>query len=210
MMNTVLETPSSKRDSNWENNFLNAFVEADLYLRSDEPFQGPDGFSYMDVSTTDEGYQKLKLEDFISWCAHAGVGIVVNLKSNKTPDYVFNYGMIWNYLLRRKFLNPDIEDLDHGSEAILVHKIVEGFLPKYVRENISEFLTLNKINEVKIGLISRGDNTPYELLWHFSDNKALSEKDSKTLLESIAWFLPLDYRVALTVADDPGLHLEEL
>lgn len=208
-MNQLLETPSSKRDSDWEKSFLKSFIEADLYLRSDEPFQGPDGFSYMDIST-EEGPQKLKVQDFLSWCSHAGVGLVVNLKSNKTPDYVFNYGMLWNYLLRQSFLNLESSDESQESNKILVHKILEGYLPQYVRENMKEFLVANKIEGAKIGLISRGDKTAYELLWFFPNNMDLNEKDQKTLLESLAWFLPLDYRVALALEDDPTLHLEEL
>jgi len=206
----ILSTPTSKRNTDWEKSFLKTFPTFDLYLKSDEPFQGPDAFSYMDV-TTEKTPQKIKLEDFLAWCGHAGVGIVLNLKSNKTPDYVFNYGMIWNYLLRKTFINSDskktnIEDV----KTLLVHKILEGYLPQYVRQNISDFLVANKIEGAKIGLISKGDNTPYEILWYFPKNQDLSEEDEKTLLESISWFLPLDYNVAMVMKDDPSLHLENL
>ena len=205
----LIETPSAKRDSAWEQSFLNSFSESELYLRSDEPFLGPDGFSYMDVSTS-EGAHKLKLEDFMSWCGHAGVGLVVNLKANKTPDYVFSYGMVWNYLLRQTFLNEEPEQSSPESDTLMVHKILEGYLPQYVRENIKDFLVSNKIEDTKIGLVSRGDKTAYEILWYFPKNKDLSENDQKALLESIAWFLPLDYKMALALQDDPSLHLENL
>lgn len=210
-MQEILKTPSSKRNSDWEESFLKAFPGSKIYLRSDEPFLGPDGFSYMDVTSEPSG-PLIKLDDFLSWCAHAGVGLVLNLKSNKTPDYVFNYGMIWNYVLRAKFLNPGLESPEEIKEnqTFFVHKILEGYLPQYVRENIKDFLALNKISDAKLTLISKGDNTPYELLWYFSNDIDLSEADQKTLLESIAWFLPLDYKVAMASNEDPSLHLEPL
>ena len=208
-MNQLLKTPLSKRHSDWEQSFLRAFTESDLYLRSDEPFQGPDGFSYMDISTEQDA-QKINIQDFLSWCGQAGVGLVLNLKFNKTPEYVFTYGMLWNYLLRQSFLNIESSKKPKESHPVLVHKILEAYLPRYVRENIKEFLTSNQIEGVKIGLISRGDKTTYELLWYFSNNTDLIEKDQKTLLESLAWFLPLDYKVALIREDDPTLHLKEL
>ncbi len=218
-MSEILKTPSPKRNLEWEESFLKSFAASEVFLRSDAPFMGPDGFSYMDV-TTDKGEQKLKLEDFLAWCAHSGVGLVLNLQKNKTPDYVFNYGMLWNYLLRGSFVNKrntkesDNKNLDPSkigsSTTLLVHKILEGYLPQYVRENLKEFLLSNKINNTKIGLVSKGDQTDYELLFYFSASLKLSEKDSKTLLESLSWFLPLDYNVAVALKDDKSLHLEDL
>ena len=208
----VLKTPSPKRNLEWEDEFLESFASTELFLRSDAPFMGPDGFSYMDV-TSHEGEKKLKLDDFLAWCAHSGVGLVLNLQKNKTPDYVFNYGMLWNYLLRGSFINKKEKDSNSDNEPsdkLLVHKILEGYLPQYVRENINEFLVSNKINDTKIGLVSKGDQTDYELLFYFSKSLKLTDKDSKTLLESISWFLPLDYNVAMALKDDKSLHLEDL
>lgn len=211
-LNKLCEIKQSVRDSKWEEDFLKAFSTSEVFLKSEEPFVGPDGFSYMEMSTT-EG-ETVYLDDFLSWCSEAGVGIVLNLKKNQTPDYVFNYGMIWNYTLRGVFLNPEPNDNSQTpipkKGEVLVHKIVEGYLPQYVRENIKEFLALNKILECKIGLVSQGEGSSYEILWYIPKGKDWSDKDQKSLMEALSWFLPLDYKVAWAKTDDKSLYLEEL
>lgn len=211
-LSKLCEIKQSVRDAEWEEAFLKAFSHSEVYLKSDEPFIGPDGFSYMEMSTT-EG-ETIDKNDFLSWCTNAGVGMVLNLKKNQTPDYVFNYGMIWNYILRGVFLNnePEKEQPTKNTESrkVFVHKIVEGYLPQYVRENIREFLALNKISECKIGLVSYGEGTSYEILWYIPKGKNWSEKDQKSLMEALSWFLPLNYKVAWAKTDDKSLHLEPL
>ena len=124
--------------------------------------------------------------------------------------------MIWNYTLRGVFLNPEPKAEKEQSskknkdDKILVHKIVEGYLPQSARENIREFLTLNKISECKIGLVSHGEGTDYEILWYIPKGKNWSEKDQKSLLEALSWFLPLNYNVAWAKTDDKALHLEPI
>jgi len=209
-LNKLCDIKQNGRDSEWEKAFLKAFSSSEVFLKNEEPFQGPDGFSYMELSTA-EG-EKVDKKDFLPWCAHAGVGLVVNLKKNQTPDYVFNYGMVWNYLLRGIFLNDESDNSKESLKGskVLVHKIMEGYLPQYARENIRDFLALNKIFNCKIGLISRGEGTSYEILWYVPEGENWSDKDQKTLMEALSWFLPLNYQVGWVKTNDKSLHLEEL
>ncbi len=192
-LKTICEMPVSKRDLSWERKLFSAVADFPIYLAEETPFQGPDGLSYMHVSS--EVGKEINKDDFFNWCLDSGVGVVLNLKEQKAPDFVFNYGMIWNFLMRGDFINEVPKDLKETDETY-VHEISEGYLPNPVRENIKEFLEDNKIELPQITLLSGGDQTAYELLWYFPSLQDAEEKDQMALLEALSWFLPLDYRIS--------------
>ncbi len=192
-LKTICEIPVSKRDVAWEEKLFNAIMDFPIFLAKDQPFQGPDGFSYMHISSK-TGAQ-INKDNFLKWCFESGVGLVLNLENKKTPDFVFNYGMVWNFLWRGVFINKVPADLKESNDTY-IHEISEGFLPKTVRKNIRIFLDTNKVNNAKLTLVSGGDKAPYEILWYFPELQKLEEKEQMALLKAISWFLPLDYRLA--------------
>jgi len=207
LLKELCDYPISRRNLNWEKSLSKGFLESEVFLVDDQPFQGPDGFSYMHISS--EKGSPVEKEDFLNWCFESGLGLVLNLKDKKAPDYVFNYGMVWNYLLRGKFMNEVPKMKEEGND-LFVHKISEGYLPKDVRKVIKNFLEMNKIENTKLSLVSGGDGTAYELMWHFPDFVAQTDADKTSLLESIAWFLPLDYRLAWADTQDTELKFQSL
>jgi hypothetical protein len=207
LLTELCDYPISRRDLSWEKSLSRGFLESEVFLVEDQPFQGPDGFSYMHISS--EKGSPVEKDDFLTWCFESGMGLVLNLKDKKAPDYVFNYGMVWNYLLRGKFIN-EVPKMKEEGDDLYVHKIEEGYLPKDVRKVIKSFLEMNKIDDVKISLVSGGDGTPYELMWLFPKLKVENETDKTSLLEAIAWFLPLDYRLAWADSEDTELKFQKL
>lgn len=199
----------SKRDHSWEESLLRALGQDPIYLVEEEPFQGPDGFSYMNISS-EEG-NLVNTKDFTEWSSEAGLGWVLNLKEGRAPDFVLNYGMIWNQQLRGEFVTEvKAADLKQSGD-IHIHKIAEGYLPAYVRENIKSFLMANQIEESYVTLVSQGDQSPYELLFYFPSLASQGEeKDKKNLLEAIAWFLPLHYNLAWAHEKNESFHFTSL
>lgn len=206
-LKTICEMPVSKRDLKWEHKLFSAVADFPIYLVGDKPFQGPDGLSYMNVSS--EAGTEINKDDFFSWCLDSGVGIVLNLKDEKAPDFVFNYGMVWNFLMRGDFVNEVPKDLKETDETY-VHEISEGYLPKEVRVNLRNFLEANKVVSPQLTLLSGGDQTAYELLWYFPELQEVEEKEQMALLEAISWFLPLDYRLAWADSLDEELQFRPL
>ncbi len=206
-LRTICEMPISKRDVKWEKKLFDAIAEFPIYLVEDQPFQGPDGFSYMHVSS--EAGTEINKDDFFKWCFESGVGLVLNLKEKKAPDFVFNYGMVWNFLWRGDFVNEVQSDLVESDDTY-VHELSEGFLPKEVRSVIRNFLEMNHMHEPKLTLVSGGDKTAYEILWYFKGLQDAEEKDQMALLEAISWFLPLDYRLAWAESMDSDLLFKDL
>lgn len=207
-LNQICSEPPSKRDADWERRLFESIQNSPLFLLEEEPFQGPDGFSYMNLSSK-EGTE-IQKEDFLNWSLHAGVGWVLNLKEAQAPDFVFNYGMVWNFLVRGTFVNEEKALPPESASPVLVHEIVSGYFPQEVRENMNNFLKANGIGEAEVTLISHGADTDYELLFYFPKDQGREEKDKKTLLEALSWFLPLNYNLAWAKARDPSLHFQKL
>jgi len=203
----LCDYPISRRDLNWEKSLSKGFLDSEVFLVEDQPFQGPDGFSYMHISS--HKGSPIEKDDFLTWCLESGLGLVLNLKDKKAPDYVFNYGMVWNYLLRGKFIN-EVPKMKEAGDDLYVHKISEGYLPKDARKVIKIFLEMNKVENAKISLVSGGDGTPYELMWHFPDLQVEDEAEKTSLLEAVAWFLPLDYRLAWADTPDAEFKFQNL
>jgi len=207
LLTELCDYPISRRDLTWEKSLSRGFFESDVFLVEDQPFQGPDGFSYMHISS--EKGTPVEKDDFLTWCFESGLGLVLNLKEKKAPDFVFNYGMVWNYLLRGKFIN-EVPKMKEDSEDLHVHKISEGYFPKEARAVIKNFLEMNKIENAKISLVSGGDGTAYELMWHFPKLIVEKESEKASLLEAISWFLPLDYRLAWADSEDSEFKFQNL
>ncbi|MCJ8278130.1 MAG: hypothetical protein HRT44_01130 [Bdellovibrionales bacterium] len=98
-MEELLQIPFEERDDQWEMNFFKELTtNCSFEFLSDSPIEGPDGMSYLAVKTVEEGEPSEKVFD---WLGEKGVGLAVN-PDKEQPDYVFSYGMIWNFLQQRK------------------------------------------------------------------------------------------------------------
>ena len=70
--------------------------------------------------------KQTKFDNSIEWLSDKGVGMVVN-PTKGVPDYVFTYGMLWNYRERAQF--QTISDAVHiqiialVSNTIVLHTI---------------------------------------------------------------------------------------
>ena len=131
-----LETPDKNRDNIWENEFLKLFSQVNIDLKYDIPKQGPDGMSYMLVSINKDSTEpSIKL---LNWAYDKGVGIVLN-PEKKFPDFIFTYGMIWNFKETNHFLSKFKEK---SRENII--------LPNYVKLILNNFLSIKKFTKLDL------------------------------------------------------------
>ena len=70
---------------------------------NEEPQNGPDGWPYLLVRTSAEAAEPFAR--VVEWLAGRGIGLVVN-PHKMVPDYVFTYGMLWNYIETGRFVLP--------------------------------------------------------------------------------------------------------
>jgi hypothetical protein len=180
-----------------DKDFLTNFINSSLNILDTMPQTGPDGWPYLLVETrTKEHESTTQLEDsrkVLNWLSDKGIGLVVNPK-NETPDYIFTYGMIWNFKERHEFYT------DRAVQNL--SEIDERFLPQYVRKILRTFFLDNGIKEMKILLLITEDKN-FDLCFSLESAGSPPENEHMDFLEAVSWFLPAHY--SLRLVSEEGL-----
>lgn len=189
-----------KRQRDWEEHFFLELSKSNISLMSEEPQMGPDGWPYILGKTTGtedtEPAQKV-----IQWAAHKGIGLVIN-PEKEYPDYVFTYGMLWNFRETGRFLSAQVPLPSSLSQLNLEKgEVWKGppspeFLPDYVRAILRDFFRDQGVLQPKILMIST-DQKNYDLAFSLESLGNPPEKEHQGVLEALSWFLPPHYSLAL-------------
>lgn len=205
-MKKILSVPDNERNWAWEEHFFKEFVRASVHLLHEAPQQGPDGWPYLLVQTTEsstETEEQEPVQKILDWLSSRGIGLAVN-PTNKYPDYVFSYGMIWHFKETGLFLRPSEGGSTANSEKIELNegqKIhagepTEQYLPLYARKILRDFFQQQGIPEPKVLLMST-DEKNYDLIFSIESLKSPPEIEHPGIAEAISWFLPPHYSIAI-------------
>ena len=199
MMEALLKVPVDQRDEGWEQEFFKLLPKTSFELLGDTPMEGPDGMPYLVVKTVEQGESGSQVLD---WLGEKGVGLVVNPKG-ETPDYVFSYGMIWNFLANGEFLTPmENSSLETGEmslkagEEMMAGTPNETYLPSHVRALFREFLGQQGVTKPRIVMLSQ-DSVNYDLCFSLESLGHPPEDEWQGILEGFSWFFPLHYSFSI-------------
>jgi hypothetical protein len=195
----LIQQPESLRDDRWESDFLTQFSQLKVQLDGEEARQGPDGWPYLFARTAPEAQEPVK--DVMQWLAGRGIGLVVNAHK-MLPDYIFPYGMVWNFVETGQFLLPETTaragDVVYSKDKNLIMGAPsEKYLPPYVRTVLKDFLATQGFTAPRVLVISTPDFQEVDLLVSVDSLLGLPQSQHKALAEMIAWFLPLHYTLVL-------------
>lgn len=190
-LKTLTEMPESQRQDQWEWQFLEQIVPAKVQIVHDEPRPGPDGFPYIHLRTDtgDEPFLKV-----VNWAASRGIGLVIN-PHKMMPDYVFTFGMLWNFVETGKFVaasDTPPTDLKIDSETIMGAP-TDAYLPPYVRSILKEFLAAQGFPSPRILVATSKDFKQTDLVFSVESLAAIEPQDHPVLAEAMGWFLPTHY-----------------
>lgn len=203
----LLAVEPANRDEAWESSFQEAFTQAKVKIDFPEPKEGPDHWPYLLVSTGPEADEPVV--SVLNWLSTRGIGLALNAQKS-APDYVFSYGMIWNFRERGQFLSPQESalenksqktpesgrfELKHGQE-VLTGSPSESYLPKYVRSVIKQFLMDQGVFTPKVLMVSV-DHKNYDLCFSIESLKSPPAHEHANIAEALSWFLPAHYTVSL-------------
>jgi len=208
LINELMAIPFAARDQQWRESFLSNLADAHLQYADPEVILGPDGFPYINVKTIEKNTDfkpfvlKNKMQNTI---LKQGFGIALNIH-NEQPDWIFSFGDLVNYSLNNEFYTDDsIFSTEPGNtvigqdEEILVGQPAETILPKEARMAIREFLEYNGLKNPKIMLIARNykseETVRQDLVFNIIPKQFATEKEYKTIMETISWFLPRHYSI---------------
>jgi hypothetical protein len=189
---SLIQLPESHRDDRWEAHFLDGLIPRKVDVEDAEPKAGPDGWPYLRIrAQAAEGGEPFAR--VVRWLAGRGIGLVVNAHK-MMPDYVFTYGMIWNFVETGRFVNPPVPEPEPSSEA----KMVAGaptakFLPPYVRGILREFLVNQGFPNPRVAVVTTADWRHSDLVFSTESLNGIVPSGQRTLAEALAWFLPTHY-----------------
>ncbi len=202
----LVQLPESARDDRWEKQFLDSILSMKVRVLGDGgTSQGPDGWPYLKVVTQegDEPFEKI-----VRWLAGRGIGLVVN-PHKMVPDYVFTYGMLWNFVETGYFVspwNPPLagEVLITPESRPVIGPPTDKFLPPYVRDILRELLKGQGFEDVRILVAASRDYKEQDLVIALESVGELNASEQRQLAEALSWFLPLHY--SLVFAPEQSLR----
>lgn len=194
----LVKVPDDQRDVQWEYKFFDALAASKLRVVAPDPQKGPDGWPYLLVETAEAATEPAP--KIVHWLATRGIGLVVN-PGKAYPDFVFNYGMLWNFKERGLFVSP-VEPGPSGpleiqpGQGVLAGPPTADYLPDYVRGILREFFRDQGLLAVKILMIS-ADRKHYDLAISLDSLGTPPEAEHQGIAEAISWFLPAHYSLVL-------------
>jgi hypothetical protein len=180
--------------------FFKTLLENPTSVLSPDPKEGPDGFPYLMVSSDKKNNDPFA--NVVKWCADRGIGIVVN-PGQETQEYIFTYGMLWNFVFRGEFLSTVAVEkrtgdlnINHG-QTVLVGTPSEEYWPTSVRKVFKEFLLQQGIFEIKVLLLFEKKDGPADFCFSIESLGNPPKTEWNGILEAFSWFFPRHYSLSL-------------
>jgi hypothetical protein len=190
--------PDAARDPDWERALFQALQDGKVHLPQPEPRTGADGWPYIYVETTPQA--KEPVVRILEWLTTRGIGLVLN--GNKdAPDYIFTYGMIWNWKERGEFLSS-MAPVETGlveikaGQSVLAGPPSAQYLPAYVRQILKQFLKGQGVEDPKI-LVLSNDQKHFDLCFSLESLGSPPSHEHRGIAEALSWFMPHHYSLML-------------
>lgn len=220
------KVPQEKRNEAWLKSFISNVSLASFKAGDPQVITGPDGFPYFNLLLPEPGetFQCYVIDNMVfDFLATQGLGIVIGANKEQ-PDWVFTYGDVMNYAVKRDFYNKDntffnTEPADNkvtfaSDKEIMVGQPSEFLLPKPTRDVLRGFLNFKGIKEPKVLLMSSNSTDGkqvQDLVFNFTPKNFSNEDEFRGTVQQMQWFLPRHYSVTF-FDEDSSLksHFEAL
>lgn len=191
-----LEVNSGLRDDIWEQDLFRLFSQSSVYVVKDSVQIGPDGWPYLYLSTdyTKEHSGEDHAAHLIQWAYENAVGLALN-PDKERPDYIFHYGMIWNFAHNKVFIKDFIDEAPENA-PIYISQVSEDIIPQHALNFIKEYIKSAGIDKPRGALISR-DKINYDFALSIESLGNPPQKEHEGIARGIGWFLPNHIPVVL-------------
>ena len=195
----LLIQSESRRDAQWEKDFLSQFATQNIVIESKETRLGPDHWPYLLGRSGNEATEPVW--QVMHWLSNKGVGFALNTHK-AMPDYVFTYGMVWHFRETGLF-QLDVSRQDSRSVTFnLGQEIVSGppsieYIPPYVRDILKQFFSHQDIKEGPRWLMVNADGEHYDLCFSLESLGCPKKEEHRGIAESLSWFFPNHFSIVL-------------
>jgi hypothetical protein len=210
-LDQLLQRPEAARDEAWEQAFFKAIVPAKVQMLADQAQPGPDGWPYLLLKTGGEQATE-PFSRILDWTSGKGVGLALNTHK-MVPDYIFTYGMIWNFVLTGYFVSPQTAAVPGQVEFGTANDHLVGepspqYLPPQVRSVLRDFLNTQGFKSPKVVVVTSRDYKTTDLVFSIESLNHLGPAHHRTFAEALSWFLPQHYSLILGSESDFGGFVE--
>lgn len=201
----LLNVKAKLRDANWEIKFLEMISHSSVRVLSQDPQEGPDGFPYLLITTYGESHEEPFLK-VAQWCADAGVGIVLN-PTEEGEDYLFTFGMLWNFKYRGEFFSEwSHQSQAESSQKMVIRQMTELYWPDKPRKIFKEFLLQQNIFRPRVCLFSKTAQSDPELGISLDSVGSPPSHEHSGILEAFSWFFPRHYTLVFLQESQMGVE----
>lgn len=213
----LCSVPQEDRDENWFAEFIKNVPLASFKTTEKQVITGPDGFPYFQLELPEPGvqFQCYVLDNMVyDFLLTNGIGVVIN-SSKAQPDWVFTYGDIFNYAIKKDFYNKDNTNFNRAGEEpitptdlnnnVMVGQPSEFILPNPARAVLKGFLQFKQIQEPKVLLmtmVTPDKREAQDLVFNFTPQDFPSQEEFQATIQQMQWFLPRHYSLAFFQEDD--------
>lgn len=201
----LVKVPKEERDAQWKHQFLSNLPTASLRCGNPQVILGPDRFPYFQLFLPEPGvefqsfvFDRMK-DDFL---LEKGLGVVINPTEN-TADWVFSYGDIVHYHLKKTLEYPENQNTNQDdmkiepNEQVMIGAPSEEMLPQTARKVLDQLLKMNGIPAPKILLMGRNKNgkTLQHLAFNITQKTFDDEQKYQGIMRALTWYLPKEYSI---------------
>lgn len=206
----LLQVPRARRDDKWYSSFYKNIATASFRAASPQLLEGPDGFPYFILQTpeTNKPFESFCIENMTEdFLLNNGWGVVFNPAEDRSADYVFTYGSIVNYHLRKEFWSVTEDAATENTafeknvgvikkaEKVMIAQPSESYLPNATKHALKIFLQSKGIKTPKLMMItSSGEGKiTRRLALNIHPENYPDSSNLECLMQQVGWFLPNDY-----------------
>lgn len=203
ILRSLFNAPQEERSEEWKMLFFNSVAEASFICGNPQVIEGPDGFPYFQLNLPEPGktFQCYVIKNMIGdFLLEKGYGVVIN-QAKDQPDWVFTYGDIVNYHIRKEFYtkseseNIPKAEIFKAGQKVFIGQPSEFILPIQTRTVIRDFLKSVGIDDVKLLLLTGiYQQTEFqELVFNITPDKFEKEEHFIGLMKTLVWYFPRHY-----------------
>jgi hypothetical protein len=162
------------------------------------PQTGPDGWPYLLVRSSPTASEPAR--QMLGWLSEKGIGLAINTHKN-IPDYVFTYGMIWNFRERAQFVTAAAHRSSgtavfENDQEVKFGRPIASFFPPYVARVLIDFFKNLGVEHAKV-LLMGSETDGYDLCFSLESLGSPPNEEHEGILKTLAWFFPTHYSLVL-------------
>lgn len=199
-LSDYLAVNSGLRDNTWESDFFRSLIASKIFVIDDTVQMGPDGWPYIFI-TDDKSVSHISEDtalNVIQWAYENGVGLALN-PAKERPDYIFHYGMIWNFVHNKFFIKDEVVETPPNA-PIYVAQVSEDIVPMQALGFIKDYIKSAGIDAPRGALISR-DKLNYDFALSIESLGNPPKEEHEGIARGVGWFLPNHLPVVLIFED---------